>query len=107
MRRTMFFLGAITSALLSGCTTTTDPWRQPAISLESKLGPPLGIANLPPVKPFETYVGASMSKEDGTSENRVMDAAGDCLFAFKVDRLARRMVSWRFASKNHPSDCYP
>ena len=105
MPRTLACTGALVAAVLAGCAS--DPSKQSATSLETRLGPPLGVDNLPPVRMFESHIRTSVSKEGDTSENHIMDAAGDCLFVFKINRQARRMTSWRLASKNDPGDCHP
>ena len=112
MRRACSPLLLLVTFYMTGCAVFDEPWRKPYEGLEEKLGSIRDIADLPPSTRGEIHLGrvrqanGKYTNEDGTFENKVGDAQ-NCLFAFKVDPKIRRMVGWRFASRNGPAECYP
>ena len=81
------------------------PWVAPYENFRKNLGEKHPISALPQYKAKEVWLGYE-KRADGTQENLV-GAAGQCVFAFEVDTKAQRMTGWRLAAKNDPQECMP
>jgi len=97
--------GWVALLLLAGCTSLYMPQIKPYQSFMENLSPPQDVEHLPPYSGKEVWLGYHVTP-DGLQENR-LGSGGRCVFVFTVDLHTRRMVSWRFASKNDASECQP
>ena len=110
------------SALLLGCACLLigacaafkdDPYVQVVkryAPLEAQLGKDLDPVSLPMVDRLEHSLGKLRQsngryvRDDGTFERKV--GSGSCLYAFRIDPQTSRIVSWRMAGAESPSQCH-
>ena len=81
------------------------PQIKPYQSFMENLSPPQDVHHLPPYTGKEVFFWYHITP-DGLQENH-LGSGGRCVYVFTVDLQTHRMVSWRFASKNDPSECQP
>ena len=81
------------------------PWVASYESFMGNLGEEHPVNTLPPYISEEVWLGYDI-RADGIQQNR-LGSREQCVYVFEVDTKTRRMIGWRFASKNDPQECMP
>lgn len=106
------FLSLTLVMLLPGCAALQDQsefYRKPYMGIDN-FGPERSVATLPKVSGYEVSLGRIKQAngkyvgDDGVFEVK-MGSRGICVYAFKVNSITGRLVSWRLATRETPEKC--
>ncbi len=103
---------SIVLMLVTACAAfeyPNEPFTKPYQKIDN-FGPERSISALPKGSSSEVYLwrikqpNGKYINDDGTFETKV-GSRGECVYAFKIDSITGRMISWRLASKGGIKRC--